>query len=137
MDHLVMETNDGKKLLGEFKLIIAGGRDFSDELMFQKELTELVTDLPDSTVVSIVSGMARGADAIGASFAKQYGIQLYEFPADWHTHGKRAGYLRNEEMAEFADGLLAFWDGESRGTAHMIQSMTDRRKPVSVVRYSK
>jgi len=135
-DQLIVQThNSGRKLLGEFKLIIAGGRDFSDELMFQKELTELVNSMPDTSVVSIVSGMARGADAIGASFAKQHGIQLYEFPADWHTNGKRAGYLRNEEMADFADGLLAFWDGESRGTAHMIQAMYDRKKPVSVARY--
>ena len=57
------------------------------------------------------------------------------FPADWDKYGKRAGYLRNVQMAEYADALLAFWDGESRGTKNMIDEALSRGLKVGVKRY--
>ena len=119
----------------EFKLIVAGGRDFTDYEAAASEITALANGELGERAVSIVSGMARGADALAAQFARDNNIKLYEFPADWDKYGKRAGYLRNAEMADFADGLLAFWDGESRGTKHMIETMQNLRKPVRIIRY--
>jgi hypothetical protein len=78
--------------------------------------------------------MARGADALGYQFAKTNNIMVYEFPADW-SQGKSAGFKRNAQMGDFSDGLLAFWDGQSRGTKGMIEYMQRLGKPVHVVRY--
>lgn len=121
--------------MNEFKLIVAGGRDFNDYARLSNELMELANDLYRNESVSIVSGVARGADALAVRFAKEHGVVLYEFPADWDAHGKAAGFYRNEMMGEFADGLLAYWDGQSRGTAHMIDTMTRLGKEVFIRRY--
>ena len=119
----------------EFKLIVAGGRDFEDYSKLSAELIALALDTYKDRDVSIVSGMARGADALAVRFAKEHNVMLYEFPADWTGYGKRAGFVRNEQMAQFADGLLALWDGKSRGTEHMIGTMRDLEKPVHVINY--
>lgn len=103
-----------------FYLIVAGGRDFNDYECAKAEIKRLCSGPLADYNVAIVSGMARGADALGVRFAREFNLPLHEFPADWDRYGKRAGYLRNEQMAEFAHGLLAFWDGHSRGTKHMI-----------------
>ena len=121
--------------MDEFKLIIAGGRDFNNHALLTEVMHNGLLGPLRAYRVSIVSGMARGADASGEQFARALGLHVYEFPADWNTHGKRAGHIRNAEMAQFAGGLLAFWDGESRGTDNMIQQMKRLGKPVKVVRY--
>ena len=120
--------------MAEFKLIVAGGRDFNDAHLLIKELVCLADVVYHDQNVSIVSGMARGADLIAAHFAQANNVMLYEMPADW-TKGRGAGYARNADMAEFADGLLTFWDGESRGTKHMIETMRFKGKPTYVVMY--
>lgn len=119
----------------EFKLIVAGGREFNDYDRLAQEITRLADNELKEYAVSIVSGMARGADLLAYHFARNNGVKVYEFPADWNTHGKRAGYLRNEQMAHFADGLLAFWNGSSKGTAHMIETMEKLGKSIRVIRY--
>lgn len=117
-----------------FKLIVAGGRDFKDMDLFLKTMQQVEQELAEYSV-SLVSGMAKGADLMGYQFAKEYGITCYEFPADWNRYGKAAGFRRNQEMADFSDGLVAFWDGKSRGTKHMIETMEDQGKPVYIVEY--
>lgn len=119
----------------EFKLIVAGGRDYNNYPQAASKITEIALEELADYAVSIVSGMARGADRIGYQFAQRNNVQCYEFPADWNRYGRAAGYRRNEAMAEFADGLLAFWDGQSRGTKHMIESMQRLNKRVWVVYY--
>ena len=116
--------------MSEFKLIVAGGRDFNNYELLSSSLHELDIDGD----ISIVSGMAQGADALGYRFAKENNVVLYTFPANWNLHGKRAGFIRNEEMGRFADGLLAFWNG-SKGTAHMINFMKMLNKPVHIISY--
>lgn len=119
----------------EFKLIVAGGRDFRDAALLHKEILHLGLEVYKESMISIVSGMARGADQLGYEWAKHHMVQVYEFPANWKAYGKSAGYRRNKEMAEFADGLLAFWDGQSSGTKHMIDYMNRLNKPVHIIRY--
>ena len=118
-----------------FKLIVAGGRNFNDYALLSAELFALAEGELNAESVEIVSGMARGADALGFHFAQTEGVLCHQFPADWDKYGKGAGYKRNQQMADFSDGLLAFWDGKSRGTAHMIQTMERMGKKVRVVRY--
>jgi hypothetical protein len=118
------------------KLIIAGGRDFVDlshaivcinKLIDQGKIQE--------EGLEIVSGMARGADTVGINIASSNKLPLHEFPANWDKHGKAAGFLRNIDMAKFSDALVAFWDGQSKGTEHMIKTMRSKNKPVYVFRY--
>ncbi len=97
------------------KTIIAGSRGIIDYFV----LLQAIKDYPFS-ITSVVSGCAKGVDTLGEQYAQENNLKLYKFPADWSTYGKRAGYIRNAEMAENADALLAIWDGESRGTKHMI-----------------
>ena len=68
----------------------------------------------------IISGGASGVDSIAEYFAKQFNYAFKKFPANWNKYGKRAGYLRNVEMGNYADALIAIWDGKSKGTKHMI-----------------
>lgn len=120
----------------ELKLIVAGGRDFSDYALLSKCIMDIaLVEYPDKAI-SIVSGMAKGADSLGYMFAVENNVRKYIFPADWNQYGKRAGMLRNKQMGNFSDVLLAFWDGQSRGTQQMIQFMGSLGKPVHIVRYT-
>ena len=117
------------------KVIIAGGRDFTDTQYAADSLVKLVEEnmLPDT--FTVISGNARGADKVGEYLAKLWNLPLEIYPADWNQHGKSAGYIRNKQMADIADMLVAFWDGKSRGTAHMINTMKQQHKPVFVFYY--
>ena len=126
----------------ELRVIIAGSRDFNDYELLKKSAIEIITKktmLPDLT--RIVSGGARGADTLGERFANEMGLEISRFIPDWYGLGKRAGYVRNAEMAKFAveddnDGMLiAFWDGQSRGTKHMIDLAKRYGLEVHVVNY--
>lgn len=74
-------------------------------------------------ITKVISGGARGADRLGEEWARRNGIPLQVFPANWKKYGRSAGFERNELMGrkDHADALIALWDGESRGTAHMIE----------------
>jgi hypothetical protein len=100
------------------KVIVAGSRNYNDKKKVFKVLDLLLTH--PKYEIEIVSGLARGPDSYGKEWAKLHGITCHEFPANWNKYGKRAGYIRNEQMAEFSDILLAFWDGSSKGTQHMV-----------------
>lgn len=76
--------------------------------------------LTPKDVFLVVSGGCHGPDLHGESWAKRAGIMVRRYPADWASYGRLAGPIRNKEMAENADALLAFWDGKSRGTKNMI-----------------
>ena len=101
------------------KVIIAGGRDFTDYMKLASACDALLREV---TVSEIVSGTAKGADQLGERFANGGGYPIKRFPADWDKHGKAAGPKRNAEMAEYADCLIAFWDGQSKGTKNMIDT---------------
>lgn len=101
-----------------FRVIIAGGRNFTDYELLKATMDKLLCNITDE--ITIVCGQAKGADTIGEQYAKEKGYAVAYYPANWKQYGKRAGYLRNEQMAQKADALVAFWDGESRGTKHMI-----------------
>lgn len=68
----------------------------------------------------VLSGTARGVDKLGEDWARKRGIEIERYPADWGKFGKSAGYKRNSLMAGKAEALIAVWDGESKGTKHMI-----------------
>ena len=120
-----------------FKLIIAGSRSVTDYSLIKQELDDIVSKAPendaDIKALCIISGGARGVDKLGERYAKENNIALEIFPANWESYGKAAGFLRNKEMGDYADGLIAFWDGRSRGTQHMINYMKGLDKPVVII----
>ena len=124
-----------------FKVIVAGGRDFADYDLVKSKLDNLLVDrlsvltTAGDIAVQVVSGTARGADKLGEHYARMNKLHVTQFPANWDLYGKSAGYRRNEEMAEYADALVAFWDGKSRGTMHMINLATSAGLQVRVVNY--
>ena len=104
----------------ELKVIIAGGREFADYDLLKRVCNHMLSVVKETSQVTIVSGGARGVDKMGERYAKEFGINLIIMNADWEKHGKSAGYKRNQEMANVSTHLIAFWDGKSRGTKHMI-----------------
>lgn len=115
-----------------FRVIIAGSRDF-DDLKYATQILDKVFSkkVPDA----IVCGEAKGADTVGKAYAHRHQIAVHSFPAAWNLHGRSAGYIRNAEMADNADALVAFWDGESRGTKHMINLAREKGLKIIVVNY--
>ena len=114
------------------KLIIAGGRDFSDYELLCKEVDKITAGKP---AVEIVSGGAKGADRLGEHYAIDKNLQVKRFPADWDLYGKAAGFKRNAEMAQYADHCICFWDGKSKGTGHMIDLAKRANLSITVVNY--
>lgn len=109
------------------KVIIAGSRDIADHW----SIIEAV-GATDWIIAEVVSGTARGVDQLGEQWAAKQNIPVKHFPADWDKHGKGAGYIRNAQMADYADALIAIWDGKSKGTLNMINEMAKRNRPIYV-----
>ena len=129
----------------EMRIIVAGSRDFKDYDLLSEKLMEYLEYINDKDVVDnpsqvkFVSGTARGADMLGEQFAYNYGYDVTRFPAKWDELGKRAGYVRNAEMAKYASEkygvLFAFWDGKSKGTKNMIDLAKRYGLEVHVINY--
>lgn len=102
------------------RIVIAGSRKFSNQATLDTEVDKFIDQYVD-TEIQIISGGAKGADKMGEIYAKKRGYDLKIFPTKWDLFGKKAGYLRNEEMAKNADAVIAFWDGNSPGTKHIIR----------------
>jgi len=103
------------------KTIIAGGRDYIFTREDIDKLHQLRKKLP---ITEVVGGGANGADLCGKTFAKVNHIPYKEFKARWGCYGKSAGPIRNKQMAEYADALIAFPGG--RGTEDMIRQAKEK-----------
>jgi len=114
------------------KVIIAGSRNFKDYELLKKKMDFFNSN---GKITEVVSGAARGADTLGEKWAEERDIPIKSCPANWAKLGRSAGYIRNKEMAEYADALVAFWDGVSRGTNHTIDIMTEMGKPIRIVNF--
>ena len=113
-------------------IIVAGSRTFNDYDLLKEKLDELIKGRPDT---EIVSGTAKGADLLGEKYAKERNFSIKRFPADWDKNGKSAGYIRNEEMAKYANACVCFWDGKSKGTQHMINLAKKYNLKIIVIKY--
>ena len=113
-----------------FRVIICGSRNFNNyELLKEKCDYFLSRKINDGSKVVIVSGCARGADQLGEKYASERGLAVLKFPANWDKYGKRAGYLRNKNMAEVANACIAFLDpnSENIGTKMMIRIAREQK----------
>lgn len=120
--------------LKKYRIIIAGGREFIDYNLLANTCDKLLKNLPQDEI-EIVSGKARGADSLGEDYAFTRGYPVKEFRADWDGLGKRAGFVRNAQMADYGTHLIAFWDGVSKGTKGMIELAEKKGLRVRVKRY--
>lgn len=114
-----------------FNVIVAGSRSFAVYSLLLQTLDKLFAAKKPT---AIICGEAKGADTFGRRYAEARHIPVLSFPADWRKYGRGAGYIRNVEMLKHADMLVAFWDGESKGTRHMIDISRKAGIVVHVVR---
>ena len=112
------------------KLAIVGSRTFNDHSLLERTLLRVRTPITE-----IVSGGARGADSLAARWAHVHGVPLKEFLPDWKKYGKSAGFRRNREIVEYADTVLAFWNGVSKGTQDDIKLVHEMGKLYHVIRF--
>lgn len=115
-----------------FNLIIAGSRTFKNYFE-AKSIIYSTLSTRRLEEINIISGGAKGADQIGEKFANELGTKLSIYPANWEKYGKKAGHIRNQEMANIGDGLLLFWDGESKGSQDMMFAALEKNIPVFAV----
>ena len=122
------------------RVIVAGGVHFNDYETLKNTLDDYSSN-SSKEEIEIVSGHAKGADSLGERYAEEKGIRCTVFPADWKRYGRAAGPIRNKQMLEYATeqeaGLIAFWNGESKGTKNMISIAEKAGIEVKTVRYQK
>ena len=111
------------------KIVIAGSRSFHDYQLLCQTLAR-----ERHRITQVLTGGARGAEQLGYRWASKHAVKHQLFRADWERFGKSAGVRRNHQMAQAGDMLLVFWDGQSPGTAHMVQCMQQLGKPCVIVR---
>ena len=118
-----------------FLLIVAGSREFKDYSHMKEQLDKLLLKKMETHTVAIVSGGARGADELGERYAAESGLHVIIMPACWEALGKVAGPVRNEMMAILSDAAAIFWNGESRGSKNLIDTVGNMGKPNRVFKY--
>lgn len=130
------------------KVIVAGSRNINNYEVVRKAIDSSCFGKP---ITEIVSGRAKGVDRLGERWADKHNIPIKPFSPDWNNiegdnvvigefsdgkkYNKLAGINRNKEMGQYADALIAVWDGQSKGTKDMIDYMNSLKKPVICVYY--
>ena len=127
-------------MTSNLNILIAGGRDYDDNIRMKAFVNHCIKDMHYDTI-TIISGMAKGADTLGVRLAEEMHYQLKKFPAQWRKYGKMAGFVRNRQMLNYLDNeqdecmVLAFWDGKSPGTKHMIETAREMNINCFICKY--
>jgi len=121
----------------KFRLIIAGNRFFDDYEFLCQKVDSLIKNIVKNHRMIIVSGACDGADSFGEKYAKEKGFDIVRMPANWSLYGKKAGPIRNKEMALVADGCVCFLprDKKSKGTKDMIRNAKKEKILLRVIEY--
>lgn len=114
------------------RIIIAGSRNITDYEAVKKMLDIAITETPNC----IISGGAKGVDSLAIRYADEKNYNLEVYKPDWDLHGKSAGIIRNKLMATKGTWLIAFWDGQSRGTKNMIEEANKNRLRVTTIYFN-
>ncbi len=110
------------------KVGVIGGRDFNNYELVKETLSKI-------DITLLVSGGARGADSLGWKYAVENKIEVKIFLPNWDKFGKVAGFLRNTEIVNESELIVAFWDGESKGTADSIEKAKKQNKKIIIINY--
>lgn len=123
-NRLLLACDCRLEVVNAVKIIIAGSRDITDYEVVRNAVIASGYWKEFGRKIEVVSGCANGVDKLGIEFASKNNLTIHRFPADWKTHGKAAGHVRNKEMGDYAKAhggrLLAVWDGKSTGTKGMV-----------------
>jgi len=119
---------EGNKI--KMKLAVTGSRNFKNYKVMKKVLMKY-------KIEEIVSGGAKGADTLAERFADEHKIKKVIFKPDYAKYGKKAPLMRNKEIVDYSDKVIAFWDGKSRGTKYTIDYARKNRKKVNVIQSKK
>lgn len=124
--------------MDKFYLLVAGTRTFDDYELLSKKIQQLTIRYGNN--ICIVSGGAKGADTLAERYAKEHGLEFVKFTAKWNEYGKKAGFIRNEEMHDYISkyehrGCVLFWDGKSKGTKHNIGLSKIYKNQLRIVLY--
>ena len=123
------------------KVIIAGSRTIHNIALVESALFKAVQRWRNKGVshyiTEVVCGEAPGVDRLGKKIAQKANIPVKSFPAEWDKYGKKAGYIRNLSMADYADALIAIWDGQSPGTRMMIELAKKKKLKIFVYKIEK
>lgn len=111
------------------RLAIIGSRSFSDYELLKENVLK---SFPN--VLLIVSGGAKGADKLGEKLADELGLKTEIYLPNWARYGKGAGLVRNELIIKNSEGVIAFWDGLSKGTKKSIEISRNLKKKIVVVK---
>lgn len=114
------------------KVIVAGSRGFSNYSLLEYTLDNILEKFENPI---IISGHAKGADSLGEVYAWKHKLNCKVYKADWNKYGRKAGIIRNQDMARIGDVLVAFWDGNSYGTLDMISLAIEYNLKIYVVDY--
>ena len=114
------------------RVVIAGCRDYNNYTEAKEFIDFCLSDLIKENDIVIISGCASGADLIGERYAKENGLRVEKYPADWQAYGRSAGPRRNRQMAEASDFVICFWDGKSKGTKSMIDYAKKYSRPIKI-----
>lgn len=105
---------------------VVGSRTYEDYDLLKRVLRDFIPCL-------IVSGGAKGADSLAEKFASESGIPITVYEAEWDTYGKSAGFRRNQLIVDDSDFIVAFWDGESKGTADTLNKAKKSKVPTLII----
>ena len=114
------------------RVVIAGCRDYNNYDEAKEFIDYCLSRIRKENEIIIVSGGARGADALGERYAEENGFKIERYPANWEKYGKSAGPKRNEQMAKVADCVICFWDKKSLGTKSMIGFAKEYNRPIRI-----
>jgi hypothetical protein len=115
------------------KIIVAGSRDFNNYELLKETMDKIIGEETD---ITIISGCARGADKLGERYAEERKYKLELYPAEWDKFGRASGYIRNRSMALNGEVCVVFWDGQSKGTQHMINLSNEYNLKTHIIKYN-
>ena len=109
-----------------FALLVVGSRSITDYVFVKEKLDYLIGSIRGKYRFQVVSGGANGVDKLAERYAEENGLEMHVMPAEWDKYGRRAGFIRNDDMHRYISGFthrgcVAFWDGKSRGTLHSLE----------------
>lgn len=117
----------------DVRLLVAGSRGYADYRFFSDAMWATVERFGGKSIIFISGAAKTGADALIIQWCREHHLPWVEFAADWNRLGKRAGYVRNAQMAEVATDVVLFYDGVSKGTRHMSDLALKKGLPVTTI----